>query len=143
MRHADPDESTPVPAGTADVNTVATGGRLPAWWSAFVGAIGTVVGLALHVLHHIGLFAGTALIAGSGGTALFGVLGLVASVPLLLRLRRSFASWWAPAIALAIFAAMFSISASVIGPAISGDPGDPSGGGGPSSTTDHTSHHDK
>jgi hypothetical protein len=45
------------------------------WWSAFVGAIGTAVGLAPHVLHHIGLFAGTALIAGSGGTALFGASG--------------------------------------------------------------------
>jgi len=46
------------------------------------------------VLHHIGLLAGTALIAGAGGTALFGILGLAMSVPLLLRLRRRFAFWW-------------------------------------------------
>src|SRR6266511_6090706 len=74
---------------------------LRAWWNAAVAAIGTVVGLAPHVLHHIGLLAGTALIAGGGGTALFGVLGLAASVPFLLRLRRRFHSWWAPAIGLA------------------------------------------
>jgi hypothetical protein len=32
--------------------------------------IGAIVGLAPHVLHHVGLLAGTALIAGTGGTAL-------------------------------------------------------------------------
>jgi len=61
-----------------------------------------------------------ALVAGSGGTALFGTLGLVASVPLLLRLRRRFGSWRAPALALTVFAAMFALSAFLIGPTISG-----------------------
>jgi hypothetical protein len=84
------------------------------------------------------LLAATALVAGSGGTAVFGVLGLVASLPLLLRLRRQFGTWWAPAIALMVFAAMFSVSAFVVGPAISGaevehSPDSPSG--------DHTKHH--
>jgi hypothetical protein len=51
---------------------------------------------------------------------LFGILGLIASIPLLLRLKRRFASWWAPMIGLAVFAVMFSVSAFVIGPAISG-----------------------
>ena len=64
--------------------------------------------------------------AGSGGTALFGVLGLVASVPLLLRLRRRFGTWRAPALGLAVFVAMFAISAFVVGPAISGQADNPS-----------------
>ena len=92
------------------------------------------------MLHHIGLRAGTALITGVGGAALFGVLGLVASVPLLLRLWRRFGTWWAPAIGLAVFAVMFSLSAFVIGPAIDSG-GGPSGGGQPSPSTDHGGHH--
>lgn len=94
--------------------------RARAVWNALVGAIGVVVGLIPHVLHHIGLLAGTALVAGSGGTALFGAIGLVASVPFLLRLRRRFGTWRAPAIGLLVFAVMFSLSAFVIGPRISG-----------------------
>lgn len=107
--------------------------RLRALWNALVGGIGLVVGLVPHVLHHVTILAGTALVAGSGGTALFGVLGFLASIPFLLRLRRRFGSWRAPAIGLMIFAAMFSLSTFVIGPAISG-----SGGAepGPVSTVD-------
>ena len=116
-------------------------GRLRVWWNAVVAVIGAVVGLAPHVLHHIGLLAGTALIAGVGGTVLFGVLGLVASVPLLLRLRRRFGNWWAPAVGLAVFAVMFSVSAFVLGPAINGGDGAP-GGGQPNPSVDHSSHHD-
>ena len=85
------------------------------------GLFGGVLGLAPHVLHHVGLLAGTALVAGSGGTALFAVLGLLASVPLLLRLRRRFGTWKAPALGLLAFAVMFALSAFVIGPAINGD----------------------
>ncbi len=105
-----------------------------------LAAIGTVGGLAPHVLHHIGLLAGTALVAGTGGTI---VLGLTASIPLLLRLRRRFGSWWAPVIGLAVFAVMFSLSAFVIGPAIS----DGSDGGGqspadqPTPSPAHNEHH--
>lgn len=98
--------------------------RLRAAWNAFVAAIGVVMGLLPHVLHHVSFLAGTALVAGSGGTALFGALGLLASVPLLLRLHRRFATWRAPAIGLLVFAAMFSLSAFVVGPAISGTGGD-------------------
>jgi hypothetical protein len=110
-------------------------------WSAVVGVIATVVGLAPHLLHHIGLLAGTALVAGAGGTALFGVVGLVASVPLLLRLRRRFRSWWAPVIGLAVFAAMFALSAFVVGPAINSSGDGPPGGGQPSPSVDHSGHH--
>ncbi len=107
-------------------------------WNAMSGVVGVVVGLAPHVLHHIGLLAGTALVAGSGGTALFAVLGLVASVPLLLRLHRRFGNWRAPALALVLSTALFLFSAFVLGPLISGQTETP----GPSApTTGHTSHH--
>lgn len=104
-----------------------------------VGALGLIMGLLPHVLHHIGLLAGTALVAGSGGTALFGALGLLASIPMLVRLYRRFRSWMAPALGLLIFAAMFSLSAFVIGPAISGTNGDVNPG--PVPTVDHTGDH--
>ena len=107
-------------------------------WNAMSGVVGVVVGLAPHVLHHIGLLAGTALVAGSGGTALFAVLGLAASVPLLLRLHRRFGNWRAPALALVLSIALFLFSAFVLGPLISGQTENP----GPSApTTGHTSHH--
>ena len=92
-------------------------------WQALTGFVGVVVGLAPHVLHHVALLAGTALVAGSGGTTLFGVIGLVASAPMLLQLRRRFGSWRAPAIGLAVFVVMFSVSAFIVGPAISGNGG--------------------
>jgi hypothetical protein len=92
-------------------------GRL---WSALVAAWGVFIGLLPHVLHHIGPLAGAALLAGAGGTVLFAAIGFAAAIPFLLRLHRRFATWRAPAIALAIFAAMFSLSSFVIGPAISG-----------------------
>ena len=105
--------------------------RLRALWNGVTGALGAVLGLAPHVLHHIGFLAGTAVVAGTGGTVLFGVIGLVASVPFLLRLYRRFGSWRAPAIGLAVFAAMFSLSAFVLGPAINGGSDGGSGGGSP------------
>ena len=89
-------------------------------WAALVAAWGAVVGLAPHVLHHVGPLAGAALLAGAGGTVLFAAIGFVAAVPFLLRLYRRFRTWRAPAIALAVFAAMFSLSSLVIGPAVSG-----------------------
>ena len=123
--------------------------RLEALWHAVVGATGLVVGLLPHVLHHVGLLAGTALVAGSGGTALFGALGFAASIPMLVRLYRRFGSWVAPVLGLLVFTAMFSLSAFVIGPAISGS-GDsgPGGGGNPGPeptvnqepTVNHTEH---
>lgn len=114
-------------------------GRLKALWHSMVGAVGLIMGLLPHVLHHIGLLAGTALVAGSGGTALFGALGLVASVPLLVRLYRRFGSWIAPVLGLLVFGAMFSLSAFVIGPAISGTGTDVTPG--PAPTVDHTGGH--
>jgi hypothetical protein len=92
-------------------------------WTVFTGIVtgivGGIVGLAPHVLHHVGPLVGTALIAGSGGKLLFGFIGLVASIPMLIKLRRRFANWWAPGIALVVFAAMFLVSSFVLGPLIS------------------------
>lgn len=124
--------------------------------------IGTVLGIAPHVLHHIGLVAGAALVTGASGNTLFYAIGLLFSVPMLRRLHRRFSSWWAPVVAVAVFTGLFSISAFVVGPAISEardpvptgptgptnqaptkqtttdqDPGNPS----PSPTGDHTDHH--
>jgi hypothetical protein len=109
-----PVTSTPAPAPAG------SRGRLRALWNGAVAVIGGVVGLVPHVLHHVGLVAGAALVTGAKGNAVFAVLGLLASLPLLRRLHRRFGTWRAPALALAAFAVMFSLSAFVIGPAISG-----------------------
>ena len=101
-------------------------------WNAIVGGL---VGLAPHVLHHVGLLAGVALVSGTAGTILFGILGLVASIPLLVRLYRRFDTWRAPAIVLAIFAAMFALSSFVIGPSLTDD------GGSTPSRAGHDQHH--
>lgn len=87
---------------------------------AVVAFVGAVLAIVPHVMHHIGLIAGAAFLTGVGGNALFYVLGLVFSVPMLRRLYGRFGTWRAPAIAIAVFTAVFSLSAFVIGPAISG-----------------------
>ena len=105
--------------------------------------VGAAMGLAPHLLHHVGLFAGTALVAGLGGTVLFAVLGLAAMMPMLLKLRRRFRSWWAPGIAVLLFAAMFAGSTLVLGPALRGT-GKDTPQPGPSHSVpagDHTRHH--
>lgn len=108
--------------------------RLIATLSAVWGA---VVGLAPHVLHHVGPLVGTALVAGAGGTAIFGVVGLVATIPTLRRLHRRFGTWRAPALALVLFVALFLVSSFLVGPLISGgeSPAEPT-------PSDHISHHD-
>jgi hypothetical protein len=104
--------------------------------------LGVVTGLAPHLLHHVGLLAGTALLAGIGGTALFGALGLAAMLPTLVRLRRRFGTWWAPGIAVAAFAVMFAVSTAFIGPALRTAVDDaPEPGPAPSAPADeHTGH---
>src|SRR5680860_529777 len=88
-------------AGSAGSHLAGGPRRSP--WTIITGAFGIVAGLTPHVLHHIGPLVGTALVAGAGGTVLFGVHGLAASVPMLIKLRRKFNNWWAPAIALCVF----------------------------------------
>jgi hypothetical protein len=101
------------------------------------------MGLAPHLLHHAGLLAGTALLAGTGGTLLFGVLGLAAMLPMLRNLRRRFGSWWAPGIAVAAFAVLFAVSALLIGPALrTALDGPPQPDPAPSAPAgEHTRHH--
>jgi uncharacterized membrane protein len=93
---------------------------LAAFRDAVGAVVGTVLGIVPHVMHHIGLLAGAALITGAAGNALFYAVGLLFCVPMLRRLYRHFGSLWAPGIAVAVFTGLFSVSAFVIGPAISG-----------------------
>jgi len=97
--------------------------RVERLWGGLVVAWGGLIGLLPHVLHHIGPLAGAAILAGATGRVLFALIGFVAAIPFLRRLHRRFATWKAPAIALAAFALMFSFSSFVIGPWISGDDG--------------------
>jgi hypothetical protein len=120
-----------------------TTGRHGGRWT-LGAAVGVASGLAPHLLHHIGILAGTALVAGIGGTVLSGAIGLTAMVPMLVRLRRRFSSWWAPGIAAVLFAAMFLVSTFVIGPALrSGTdrPAEPSHGPSAPAGDRHTRHH--
>lgn len=82
--------------------------------------LGVIMGVLPHVLHHIGLVAGAALVAGAGGTTLFFALGLLFSIPMLRRIYRRFGSWVAPAVGIGVFSAMFALSAFVIGPTLTG-----------------------
>jgi hypothetical protein len=90
-------------------------------WALVTGTAGVVSGIAPHLLHHVGPIAGAGQKCRTGGSILFGLAGLVVSVPFLFRLRRRFGSWRAPAIALVVFAGMFTLSTLVIGPAIRGE----------------------
>ena len=92
--------------------------RLRAGWAATRAAIGSVLGLVPHVLHHVGIVAGTALLAGVWGNLALYAAGLLLSIPMLKRLRRRFGSVAAPITGVAVFTVMFLLSAFVIGPAI-------------------------
>jgi hypothetical protein len=81
--------------------------------TAASGVVGTVAAFLPHVLHHAGLIAGAALLSGLLGVAAFAVLGLVAIVPLALRLRRRTGSWRAPLVAVAAFTVMFAVMTSI------------------------------
>lgn len=96
---------------SAEILTRLRSGLLAAW--------AVITGAAPHVLHHAGPLAGTALVAGVGGRALFGAVGFAATVPTLRRLRRRTGGWRAPALAAAAFVAVFMFSTLVIGPAFS------------------------
>jgi hypothetical protein len=110
-------------------------------WNALTAAIATVAGIAPHVLHHVGLFAGALLVTGAAGNLLFAALGLVLSIPLLRRLHRRFGTWKAPAVALGVFAVTFSVSAFIIGPAISQPESPPTPPGQVVTPAGHDGHH--
>lgn len=82
--------------------------------------LAAILGIAPHVLHHAGPLAGAALLAGTGGSLLFGALGLLAAIPFLIRVHRRCGNWRVPGGLLALFAAVFALSTFVIGPAITG-----------------------
>lgn len=100
-----------------------------------------VTGAAPHMLHHVGPLAGTAVVAGAGGRIVFGAAGFVATIPMLRGMRRRTGTWKAPALALAAFAAIFTFSTLVIGPAVSGS-GTPSDPAVPADDVDHHGHAD-
>lgn len=116
-------------------------GVLAATWSAVTALVGGIMGLLPHLLHHVALLGGAVLVTGVTGNVVFAVLGLVFSLPLLRRLYRRFGTWKAPALALAVFALMFSLSAFVIGPAISDTDPQPAPGPTEQLDPDHDEHH--
>lgn len=67
-----PDVQPDAAPGTPDTAPHASSGRIRTLWNAVVAGIAVVMGILPHVLHHIGLLAGTALIAGAGGTLFLG-----------------------------------------------------------------------
>jgi hypothetical protein len=99
---------------TTEANEVSTHPRIrvTAWIS---GAIGWTSAMAPHILHHAGLLVGTAFIAGATGLWLFGVIAVIAMVPMLIRLHRRTNGWIAPAGMVALMAIMFSISQLMMG----------------------------
>jgi hypothetical protein len=111
--------------------------------AALLAAWGVLVGVAPHVLHHVGPLAGAALLAGAGGKLLFGALGFVLSVPCLLRLYRRFHTLAAPVVATAAFAAIFTASTLVVSPLITGGTDRPSKTPGAELPAGHASHHQK
>ncbi|GAA3716928.1 hypothetical protein GCM10022204_40930 [Microlunatus aurantiacus] len=134
-----PAQHTPTSTGAA----AGRRGSLATAWQATSATFGALLGLVPHVLHHVGILIGAALLTGVGGNLLLGLLGLLLSVPLLRRLYRRFRTWKAPAIALVIFVIMYALSAFVIGPAISSDPSPtPAPAASPAPTpTGHSTHH--
>ena len=111
-------------AGTSKSGATAGTGVRAARTAATVvsGTVAAISGIAPHVLHHVGPLAGTALLAGAGGTVLFGIAGFALSIPMLLRLRRRFGTWVAPTVASAIFTGVYLFSALVVGPALTAEP---------------------
>lgn len=113
-------------------------------WATIRAGTGAALGVLPHVMHHVGLIAGAAILTGAIGNSILYVVGLLLSIPLLKRLRSRFQTAWAPAIGIGVFTALFSLSAFVIGPAISGS-GEQAPATNPTpavSTTDgHAAHH--
>lgn len=115
------DAGFPSSSEAAATPAAARRGRL---FNALSGVIGTVAGLAPHLLHHVGPIAGAAVLTGTEGSLLFGIAGFLLTVPMLVRLKKRFGTWAAPAIAAGLFAVTFTVSTVWIGPAIRGDEDD-------------------
>ncbi|SDB94867.1 hypothetical protein GA0111570_11150 [Raineyella antarctica] len=114
-----PASGPPTPVGaSASLDTARRPSRWRTAWASIRAAIGALLGLVPHVMHHIGILAGAALLTGVFGNTVLYAAGLLLSIPLLNRLRKRFGTWKAPAIGVAVFTAMFLLSALIIGPAI-------------------------
>jgi hypothetical protein len=111
---ASPPAAPPEVAGPRRLGAL---GRIRA---ALAGIGAAALGAAPHVLHHVGPLAGAAVLAGATGKLLFGALGFVLSIPMLRRLHRRYGSWAVPGGVLALMAVVFTFSAFVIGPALTG-----------------------
>lgn len=142
----------PPDTAPAEVSPPATAGgpktvrqRISTAWAAVRAAMGGLLGLLPHVLHHVGILAGTALLTGLWGSAVLYVAGLLLSIPMLKRLRRRFHTRLAPLVGVVAFTTVFLVSALVIGPAFSGAQSPQAGqnpaSSAPAPTTDHASHH--
>ncbi len=107
--------------------------------------MGALMGLAPHVMHHVGLLAGAALLTGALGNSILYAAGLLLSLPLLNRLRRRFNTWKAPILGVAAFTLLFGISTFVVGPLInpagSSYPPAPTAPN-PTPTDEHAYHHE-
>ena len=110
-------------------------------WGGIVAVWAVLTGIAPHVLHHAGPLAGAALLAGVGGKAIFFLIGLALSIPMLRRLQRRFGTLAAPAVAVALFAALFTFSSLVIAPRLTGAENSPSPSIEQPTPSDHESHH--
>ena len=117
---------TDPPASTlaADSVTAATPWRARAAvaWAATRATFGALLGLAPHVLHHVGFLAGAALLTGVVGNTVLYAAGMLLSIPMLNRLRKRFGTWKAPALGAIAFTSLFTLSAFVIGPALNPTP---------------------
>lgn len=107
-------------------------------WGIATALWGAVTGAGPHVLHHVGPLAGAAFLSGATGKAVFFIAGLVLSLPMLRRLHRRTRTAVAPVLAVAAFAAMFTISTLVVAPLLADD-----GGSAPADPTEveHRLHH--
>jgi hypothetical protein len=110
-------------------------------WGGIVAGWAVVTGVAPHVLHHVGPLAGAALLAGVAGKAIFFLLGLLLSLPLLRRLYRRFGTLAAPAVAIAVFAAVFTFSSAVVAPRLTGSEESRQPGIEQPARSDHATHH--
>lgn len=114
--------------------------RLAGLWAGVRAGLGAALGLVPHLLHHVGLLAGAAVLTGAVGNGVFYVVGLVFSIPLLRKMRARFGSRWAPALGVAVFTVLFALSAFVVGPAIGGEAEAPPPAE-PAVVQDHDVHH--
>ena len=110
-------------------------------WGGIVAAWAVVTGVAPHVLHHVGPLAGAAFLASVGGKAIFFALGLLLSVPMLRRLYRRFHTLAAPAMAIAVFAGIFTFWSVVIAPKLTGSEQSQQPGIQQPGSSGHASHH--